>query len=175
MLLVGMLVACKAAEKVDQATSGVGDRVDDLGDRAAAKAKAMVPDKVKQVGKAIDRGLDKLDSDEAAQHLASAKASVSGGGRADEDCSWLARTTVASAAVDELKTVCGLEVPLGRVTKAVSAAEQARAEQAGAPSLTECSSDEWAAVALKLDAAYGAEPRWTALKARWAKVCPDAR
>jgi hypothetical protein len=52
--------------------------------------------------------------------------------------------------------------------------EAARAEQPEAPALTECSSDEWPKAKTTLDRDFGAEPRWTDLKARWAKVCPGA-
>jgi hypothetical protein len=125
----------------------------------------------------VSKALDKLDSDDAKQHLASARAAINKGGTAAEDCSWLARGESKSApdAIKELEKLCAIEVPFGRASHAVVAAEKAKAEQPEAPSLTECSSDEWAAGKRKLDELASAESRWMDLKARWAKVCPDAK
>jgi hypothetical protein len=61
-----------------------------------------------------------------------------------------------------------------RARRALAAAEKARAEQKDAPSLTECSSDEWAAVKTKLDAEHSGKAEWTDVKARWAKACPGS-
>jgi hypothetical protein len=176
LVLVLGLVACKSAETVDNAAGKAGDKIDQLGDQAVAKAKAMVPDKVKSVANGIDRGLDQLDVDEAAQHLASARDAIAKSGRADEDCSWLQRAAVATPATAELRTLCDREVPLARATRAVVAAEKARADQPGAPSLTECASDDWGAMQRRLDGGSAAtDPRWVELKTRWATICPGGR
>ena len=129
-----------------------------------------------RVAKRADKELDKLDTGEAGNHLAAAKQAVAAGTEPHEACSYAARTTpteATKATLDELRTVCDRDVPLGRATKAVVAAEQAKAAQPQAPSLTECSSDDWAAMKAKLDGgAHAAYPAWADLKARWTKVCP---
>lgn len=140
-------------------------------------------DKVKNnsVVKKVDQTLDKLDLDEAKDHLAKAKDALAKGLDAAEDCSWAARIAddvIKDALKDpitELRRLCSFDAPLGRATKAVVAAEKARAEMPGAPSLTECSSDEWAAAKRDIEASpHKGEARWTELVARWTKVCPDA-
>ncbi|MBE7452689.1 MAG: hypothetical protein HS111_28570 [Kofleriaceae bacterium] len=134
--------------------------------------------KVKEVGKQVDQAADKLDRDEAAGHLAAARAALQARGEPAEACSWAASAAAdqaaasAQSAVAELRRLCSLDVPLGRATRAVSQAEAARAEQLEAPSLTECASDEWARAASALDRDHGGEPRWAELKRRWAAVCP---
>jgi hypothetical protein len=134
--------------------------------------------KVKEMGKKIDKAVDKLDTDEASGHLAAAKQAVAHGREPAEACSWAQSATADNAAeaaratVAELRTLCTLEVPLGRATRALAQAEAARAELPDAPSLTECSSDDWARARGQLERDHGAEARWTALKARWAKACP---
>lgn len=136
--------------------------------------------KVKEVGKKVDQALDNLDKGEAAAHLATARDAVARGTEPAEACSWAASAAADSAAataqpaVTELRRLCSLDVPLGRATRAVTQAEAARAEQPEAPSLTECSSDEWPRARQRLDRDHASEPRWTELKARWAKVCPGA-
>jgi hypothetical protein len=127
----------------------------------------------------VSKGLDKLDRDDAAQHLAAAREAIGKGGEAAEDCSWVTRAGEGNDAsrdtIKELGKLCNFDVPLGRASRAVIAAEKAKAEQPDAPSLTECSSDEWAASKRTLDGAFGGESRWTDLKGRWTKVCPDAK
>jgi len=141
-------------------------------------------DKVKNnsVVKKVDQAIDKLDVDDAKQHLANAKDMLVKGLEFAEDCSWAARIAddvlkdAAKDPVTELRRLCSFDAPLGRATRAVVAAEKARAEMPGAPSLTECSSDDWPAVKRDIETSpYKAEPRWTELVARWTKVCPDAR
>lgn len=141
-------------------------------------------DKVKNntVVKKVDQALDKLDVDEVKQHLASAKDAMAKGLEAAEDCAWAARVAddvIKDAMKDpmtELRRLCSFDAPLGRATRAVVAAEKARAEMPGAPSLTECSSDDWAAAKREIEASpHKAEPRWSELVARWTKVCPDVR
>ena len=133
--------------------------------------------KISEVGKKVDKGLDKLDTDEVGTHLTAAKAAVANGTEPHEACSFAGRATVTDATkaqVDELKKLCDLDVPLGRAMKAVVAAETAKAEQPQAPSFTECSSDEWASMKTKLDGgAFASDAKWTELKARWTKVCPS--
>jgi hypothetical protein len=135
-------------------------------------------DKAKEIGKKIDHAVDKLDTDEAATHLAQAKDALARGTEPAEACTWAGSATATGGAaaakpsVDELRRLCSLDVPLLRATRAVTAAEAARVEQPQAPSLTECSSDEWPRAQKSLDRDHGGEPRWTELKARWTKVCP---
>lgn len=137
-------------------------------------------DKVKEIGKKVDQAADKLDKDEAATYLAQAKDAIAKGTEPAEACTWASSATATNAAaaakpsVDELRRLCTLDVPLMRATRAVTAAEAARAEQPQAPSLTECSSDDYPKARATLDRDFGAEPRWTDLKARWAKVCPGS-
>jgi len=140
-------------------------------------------DKVKNnsVVKKVDQALDKLDTDEVKERLSRAKDAIGKGLEAAEDCAWAARVAddvVKDAVKDpitELRRLCSFDAPVGRATRAVVAAEKARAEMPGAPSLTECSSDDWPAVKRDIEAGpHKADPRWTALVARWAKVCPDA-
>src|SRR5689334_17384215 len=132
-------------------------------------------EKMKEAAKDVDHAIDKLDLDEAKQHLANAKDAIAKGLDAVEDCTWA--TSVADNVVDnpvvELRRLCSFDAPLGRATRAVEAAEKARAEQAGAPTLTECQSDSWAKAARDLDAKFASEPKWLELKARWTKVCPS--
>jgi hypothetical protein len=135
-------------------------------------------DSGKDIAKKVDNAVTKLDTDEAATYLAQAKEAVAKGTEPAEACTWVKSSTAQNATaaarpkIDELSRLCTLDVPLLRATRAVTAAEAARNEQPEAPSLTECSSDEWPKARTTLDRDFGAEPRWTDLKARWAKVCP---
>lgn len=140
-------------------------------DKAKTKAKEAV--------NKVDKAIDNLDVDEAKQHLANAKDAVAKGLDAAEDCSWAARIAddvvkdTIKDPVKELKRICSFDAPLARATKAVVAAEKAKAEQPEAPSFTECSSDDWAAMKRQIDGSPNAsDARWTELKARWAKICP---
>lgn len=137
--------------------------------------------KAKEAVNKVDQAIDKLDADDAKQHLQRAKDSLAKGLDAAEDCAWAARIAddVVKGAIEdpvtELRRICSFDAPLGRATRAVVAAEKAKAEQPEAPSYTECSSDDWAAMKRQLDASpHASEPRWTELKARWAKVCPGS-
>jgi hypothetical protein len=87
------------------------------------------------------------------------------------DCGWAERAP-DSAGKKQLLQLCSFDVPMIRARRAVVAAEKARAEQKDAPSLTECSSDDWASVKPKLDADHSGNPAWSDLEARWAKACP---
>lgn len=135
-------------------------------------------DKAKEIGKKVDNVVTKLDTDEAATHLAQAKEAIGKGTEPAEACTWAGSATANNAAaaakpsIDELRRLCSLDVPLLRATRAVTAAEAARAEQPQAPSLTECSSDEWPKAQQRLDREHASDPRWTELKARWTKICP---
>ena len=134
--------------------------------------------KAKETVNKVDKVMDRVDTDDAKQHLANAKSTVAAGTDPAEDCSWVARQTDTDAtkpALDELRKLCSFDAPLARAQAAVVRAEKAKAEQPEAPSLTECQSDDWAAMKTKLDAAHGSEPKWADLKARWAKVCPDQK
>ena len=158
-LLLIALTACES--KVDNAIDKLEDKV-----------------KNNTVVQKVDKGLDNLDRDEASTHLAKAKEMVGKGEDPAEACSWAERagTNAATDTVKELAKLCQLDVPLARATRAVAAAEKAKAEQPSAPSFTECSSDDWAAMKTKLEGgAFASDSRWADLKARWAKVCPDAK
>ena len=120
----------------------------------------------------VSKTLDKLDSDEATQHLQSARDAIGKGRDAPEDCSWAQRTPSAPA---ELVRLCTFDVPFTKASRAVTAAEKAKEAQPGAPSYTECSSDEWAAAKRTIEDKFGGDAKWGDLKARWAKVCPDAK
>jgi len=156
--VIGGLGCESKVDKVDKALDKMADKIEN-----------------NTVVKKVDQGLDKLDTGDAEQHLNAAREAIGNGGEAAEDCSWVARagegTEATRDTVKQLAKLCSFDVPLGRATRAVTAAEKAKAEQPEAPSLTECSSDEWAASQRTLDAAFGGESRWTDLKARWAKVC----
>ena len=152
---------------------GKGEQVDKAGERAVEKAKDMVPDKVKSAANAVDKTLDKLDSDEAKEHVQNAQAMIARGEEPREDCGWASRAA-ASDEAKQLQQLCAFDVPMLRARKALVAAEKARAEQKDAPSLTECSSDEWASVKAKLDADYSTKAEWVDVKARWAKACPGS-
>jgi hypothetical protein len=135
--------------------------------------------KAKEAASKVDKALDELDVDEARRHLASAKDAVARGLDAAEDCAWAARIAddvVKDAVRDpvkELRRICSFDAPLARATRAVTSAEKARAELPEAPSLTECSSDEWAAARRVIEASpHASDPRWTELVERWNKVCP---
>jgi hypothetical protein len=131
-------------------------------------------EKMKEAAKDVDKAIDDFDMDDAKQHLANAKDALGRGLDAVEDCSWAATVAadVVKDPITELRRLCSFDAPLGRATRAVEKAEKARAEQPEAPSLTECSSDGYAKAAKELDDKYATEPRWTAIKARWTKVCP---
>ncbi len=163
-LLLAVLVA---------ACEGKAEKVDNAADRAVDKAKDMVPDKVKSAANAVDKGLDKLDSDEAKGHVESAQSAIARGEEPREACAWAANAPDSNER-KMLQQLCAFDVPMIRAKKALVAAEKARAEQKDAPSLTECSSDEWASVKTKLDADYSTKAEWTDLKARWAKACPGS-
>lgn len=165
-----------AVERVEHAADRVVDTIDKAGERAVDKVKGMVPDRVKSAARRVDQALDGLDTSELTAWLAKAKASIAAGGTAEEACSWVMRATDDRAGLAELRTLCDVEVPLGKATRAVVAAEKARAELPEAPSLTECSSDDWAAVQRTFAGSPTAsDARWTALEARWAKACPGGR
>ena len=110
--------------------------------------------KVKEVGQKVDQTLDKLDQSEAQAYLDDAKASLAKGLDAAASCSWVARAPAdqRAAAVDELRVLCSLEVPMARATRAVIQAEAARAEQPAAPSLTECQSEPWSQAVARREA-----------------------
>lgn len=126
--------------------------------------------KAKAAADKLDKAVDKLAKDEAAEQLAAAKAALAQGTDPFEACSWSAAHPEAA----ELARLCTVDVPMRHATHAVTAAEQARAAQPEAPSLTECSSDEWTKAKGALDRAAAGDAAWTALVARWAKVCPGA-
>lgn len=141
--------------------------------------RAKVKEKAGEAVDKVDKAIDNLDVDEAKQHLSSAKDAIARGLDAAAECSWAARVAddVAKDAVKdpvrELKRLCSFDAPLGRATKAVVAAEKAKAEQPEAPSYTECSSDAWVTAGREIEATpHAGDPRWTDLKARWAKICP---
>ena len=132
--------------------------------------------KVKETANKVDNAVDKFEANDAKDHLAKAKTTLASGTEPAEDCSWVAGQTDTDAtkpALDELRKLCSIDVPLERAKQAVVRAEKARAEVPEAPSLTECQSDDWAAMKTKLDAS--SDPRWADLKTRWAKVCPDQK
>ena len=131
-------------------------------------------EKMKEAAKDVDKAIDDFDMDDAKKHLANAKDALGRGLDAVEDCSWAATVAadVVKDPITELRRLCSFDAPLGRATRAVEKAEKARAEQPEAPSLTECSSDGYAKAARELDEKYSTDPKWTAVKARWAKVCP---
>ncbi|KAB2896676.1 MAG: hypothetical protein F9K40_14070 [Kofleriaceae bacterium] len=137
-------------------------------------------DKAKEIGKKIDNAADKLDRSEADTYLAQAKDAVLKNQEPSEACSWLTSSSAqnaaasAQASIDELRVVCTKTVPLMRAANAVNAAEAARREQPQAPTLTECASDAWAKEKVVLERDFPTEPLWIDLRARWAKVCPDA-
>ncbi|HET9485274.1 MAG TPA: hypothetical protein VFO79_15030 [Xanthomonadales bacterium] len=134
--------------------------------------------KAKETVNKVDKVMDKVDTDDAKEHLAKAKSSLAAGTDPAEDCSWVASQTDTDATkptLDELRKLCSLDAPLARAQAAVVRAEKAKAEQPEAPSLTECQSDDWAAMKTKLDGAHGSDPKWAELEARWAKVCPDQK
>ncbi len=159
-----LMLGCESkVDKLDKALDRMADKIDDNG---------------------VARGLDKLDADEAKTHLAHAKESIAAGDAAAEDCSWAARvedkgkdsaTNATRDIVKQVNRLCTFDVPLGKATRALTAAEKAKAEQPEAPSLTECSSDDWAAAKRTLDDAFAGDAKWTALQGRWAKACPDSR
>lgn len=124
--------------------------------------------KVEAAAKQLDKAVDKLEADEAATQLASAKAALAQGTDPFEACTWVASHPTAT----ELARLCSFDVPMRHATRAVAAAEQARAEVPAAPTLTECSSDAWPKAKQQLDRDHASDPAWTALAARWAKVCP---
>jgi hypothetical protein len=135
--------------------------------------------KAKEAVNKVDKVIDEDDANEAKQHLTNAKEAIGKGMEPSEDCSWAARAQdkdTTKASIDELKRICSVEVPLAKATKAVVAAEKAKAEQPEAPSFTECSSDDWATSKRAIEGGPNAgDAKWTDLKARWAKVCPDAK
>ncbi len=126
--------------------------------------------KVEAAAKKADQVVDKLDRDEAADMLASARSALAQNTDPAEACSWVTSHPTAT----ELARLCSFDVPMRHATLAVTMAEKARAEQPGAPTLTECSSDEWTKAKAKLDGAYASDAAWTALAARWTKICPGA-
>lgn len=135
--------------------------------------------KVKETATKVDNAVDKFEAGDAKDHLAKAKAALASGTDPAEDCSWVASQTDTDAtrpALDELRKVCSFDAPLERAKQAVVRAETARREVPDAPSLTECQSDDWANMKAKLEASPNAsDAKWTDLKARWAKVCPDQK
>jgi len=138
-----------------------------------------VLDKLKGAGEKVGGALDKLDTDEVKEKLAAAKTSIGNGLEAAEECAWAARVagdTINEAmknGLDELRKLCSFDAPLGKATAAVVRAEKAKAEQPGAPSFTECSSDDYAKAKATLDSSpHAGEQRWKDLQARWTKVCP---
>ncbi len=137
---------------------------------ACDDGKAKVEAGARKADQAYDKTVGKLERDEAAGHLAAARAAVAQGTDPAEACTWSANNPAAT----ELARLCSFDVPMQHATRAVTMAEQARAQQPDAPMLTECSSDTWTRVKPKLDGKHGGEPAWTALVARWAKVCPGA-
>ena len=132
-------------------------------------SKAKVEAAADQAGQAVD----KLERDVVDGHLAAAKAALAADSEPAEPCTWASANPAASQpAAVELRRLCSFDAPLRRATRAVVAAEKARAELPDAPSLTECQSETWSAAKRLLDRDHGAEPTWTALATRWAKTCP---
>lgn len=137
---------------------------------ACDDGKAKVEAGARKADQAYDKTVGKLDRDEAAGHLAAAKAALAQGTDPGEACTWSATNPAAT----ELARLCSFDVPMQYATRAVTMAEQARAQQPDAPMLTECSSDSWTRAKQKLDGKHASEPTWTALVARWTKVCPGS-
>lgn len=131
---------------------------------ACDSAKSKVEAAADKAGQAVD----KLERDEAAGHLAAAKAALAGGTDPAEACTYVASHPEQA----ELRRLCSFDVPMRHATLAVTMAEKARAELPEAPTLTECQSDGWAKAKAALDRDHGSEAAWTALAARWAKACP---
>ena len=135
--------------------------------------------KVKDTVKKVDNAVDKFEAGDAKEHLDKAKAAIASGTDPAEDCSWVARATdtdATKASLDELRKLCTLGAPMLKATAAVVRAEKARAEVPDAPTLTECQSDDWAAMKTKLEgSSFASDAKWTAVKARWAKVCPNEK
>ncbi|HEY5938672.1 MAG TPA: hypothetical protein VIU61_28670 [Kofleriaceae bacterium] len=129
--------------------------------------------KVTGAAKKADQALENLDKSEAAGHLAKAREAVAAGQEPHDACSWVARTTdTSNQDVVQLRRVCKFEVPMQKARAAADKARKAREEQPEAPSLTECSSDDWAAAKKILDAEFSDDATWSALKTSWTKVCP---
>ncbi len=134
-------------------------------------------DKVKGVGDKVGGALDKLDTGEATDKLAAAKASLAGGLEASDECDWASRQQASSdpavaATVGELKKLCALDVPVARAQKALVKAEAAKASDPQSKELTECSSDDWARAAQQIAGSpFSGDPKWTDLTTRWSKVC----
>jgi len=135
--------------------------------------------KVKDTAKKVDNAVDKFEANDVKEHLDKAKAAIAAGTEPHEECSWVARATdtdATKASLDELRKLCTLDAPLLKATAAVVRAEKARAEVPDAPTLTECQSDEWAQMKTKIEGSPSAsDAKWTDLKARWAKACPDQK
>ena len=134
--------------------------------------------KAKETVDKVDRVIDKSDVGDVDERITRVKAAVAEGREPAEECSWTDRTTETDATktkLAELRRWCSFDVPIARAQAAVERAEKAKAEQPEAPSHTECQSDDWANMKTKIEAKHASEPRWTDLKARWAKVCPDQK
>jgi hypothetical protein len=134
--------------------------------------------KVKDGVKKVDNAVDKLEADDAKEHLERAKVALADGNEPAEECSWAARATetpASKSSLDELRLRCAIAVPYAKAAAAVVRAEKARGEVPDAPSITECQSDDWAKAKATLDDKASGDQSWLSLKARWAKVCPDQK
>jgi hypothetical protein len=144
-----------------------------------AKSRSNAQDKVEKTVDKVDKVMDKDDKEDVASHVSHATAEIQAGRDPAEDCSWQARQTETDAtrtSLAELRLLCTFDAPLARAKAAVVRAEKAKAEQPDAPTLTECQSDDWPAIKAHLDTLpNAADARWTELKTRWAKVCPDQK
>src|SRR5687768_4262354 len=85
--------------------------------------------KVQSAVDKADQAVGKLDRDEAAGHLAAARAALAQGTDPGEPCTWVTSHPEAT----ELVRVCSFDVPMRHATLAVTSAEKARAEVPDAP------------------------------------------
>jgi hypothetical protein len=135
--------------------------------------------KAKDAVKKVDNAVDKFEAGDVKERLDKAKSTLASGTEPHEECSWVARATdtdATKAQLDELRKLCNVDVPLNKAAQAVARAEKARSETPDAPSLTECQSDDWAQTKSKIEGSpLASESKWTDLKARWAKACPDQK
>lgn len=135
--------------------------------------------KAKDTVKKVDKAIDNFDADDAKEHLSKAKSAIAAGTEPAEDCSWVAGQTDTDATkpiLDELRKLCTVDASIAKATMAVVRAEKARMEVPDAPTLTECQSDDWANMKAKIEGGPNAsDAKWTDLKARWAKACPNEK
>ncbi len=130
--------------------------------------------KVKDKADKVDKALDESDQSDFAERITEIRAAMTAGQSTTAKCAGALSLAEGdtSANANEIRTLCEHDVPLASATRAVEAAEKARAAAKPGDVVSECFEAAWETANDKLSAKHPTDPAFVALKDRWAKACP---